>query len=83
MSIAISSLEVGFLFFVRGGYVDPGNQLFFIAGYEGDYWSAWASSSTSDAYRLYFYNSGVNPSHGSSSRYYGRSLRCLIPTTQS
>ncbi len=68
------------LFFVRGGRVDPNDSgKFWDAGQAGRYWSSRATSSTSDAYYLIFGNSSVDPSNVS--RYYGYSLRCLIPTT--
>ncbi len=69
------------LFFVRGGYVTPGNSSapFRNAGQWGSYWSSRASSSTAYAYYFYF-DSYVNPS-GSDYRYNGNFLRCLIPTT--
>ncbi len=68
------------LFFVRGGYVLPGYQLFYNAGQYGDYWSSRAYSNTDVAYSLDFHNSSVTPS-GNGNRYLGLSLRCLIPTS--
>ena len=60
--------------FVRGGYVDPGNYLYY-AGYFGYYWSS-VGRSRSYAYSLYFDSGGVGPS-SNDFRYLGRSLRCV------
>ena len=62
------------LYFVRSGYVNSGGSLGF-AGNNGGYWSGRASSS-SYAYYLDFYPSGVRPSD-SYSRYRGFSVRCV------
>ena len=69
------------LFWVRGGYVSPGNTAtpFWSAGNSGRYWSSRSWSDTSYAYYLSF-STSVNPSY-SNSRYYGRSLGCRVPTT--
>lgn len=63
-------LAVVTLFFVRGGRVDPYNQLFYGAGQFSLYWSSRAHSSSSDAYRFYFNNSSIDPS-GNYYRYGG------------
>ena len=63
------------LYFVRSGYVYPNRSRLDLAGYNGDYWSGRASSS-SGAYYLYFDSSGVRPPN-SSYRYYGFSVRCV------
>ena len=63
------------LYFVRSGYVYPSFSRLLYAGNYGNYWSGRAGSS-SNAYILYFYSSGVNPS-SSYSRYYGFSVRCV------
>ena len=65
------------LFFVRSGYVNPTNYLSY-AGDDGYCWSSVARSS-SYAYALYFYSSDVGPS-SSSTRYFGRSVRCVAPS---
>ena len=65
------------LFFVRSGYVSPTNYLS-SAGYRGYYWSSVADSS-SDAYYLNFYSSGVYPSNDLY-RYDGLSVRCVAPS---
>ena len=62
------------LYFVRSGHVDSGSLRF--AGYYGYYWSSTAFSSTSDAYALSFNSGYVYPSV-ISTRYLGRSVRCL------
>ena len=59
--------------FVRGGYVDPGDNLD-PAGYGGVYWSS-VGRSSSDAYILNFDSGVVSPS--SFGRYYGQSVRCV------
>ncbi len=69
------------LFFVRGGYVFPGNSKpFFNAGRGVGYWSSRANSNTNATYVLDFDASSVYPS-GSSNRYVGSHLRCLVPTS--
>ena len=60
--------------FVRGGRVAPGNILGG-AGYNGNYWSS-VGRSSSIAYYLNFYSSGVGPSNVDS-RYRGFSVRCV------
>ena len=65
------------LFFVRSGYVNPTNYLYYAGNY-GYYWSSVASSS-SYAYCLSFYSSSVNLSNYGY-RYYGRSVRCVAPS---
>ena len=65
------------LYFVRAGYVYGGSNLSY-AGYNGYYWSSVASSS-SDAYRLYFYSGAVGPS-SYGYRYGGLSVRCVAPS---
>ena len=65
------------LFFVRSGCVNPANYLS-NAGNSGTYWSSVANSS-SNAYTLGFYSSGVSPS-GSYNRYNGQSVRCVAPS---
>ncbi len=65
------------LFFVKGGYIDSNYQTFYNAGNTGNYWSLQAYSNAD-----YAYSFGFNTSVGLSnvgSRYYGYSLRCLIP----
>ena len=60
--------------FVRGGYINPGNNLIY-AGYYGYYWSSVGDGSYV-AYYLGFNPYGVFPSdyYG---RYYGFSVRCV------
>ncbi len=75
------------LFFLRGGYVDSG---FRNANYAGYYWSSMAhvasgltralEPDTPYAWCLAFNSGGSYPSNASI-RYYGQSLRCLVPTT--
>ena len=62
------------LYFVRSGYVTPGNYLVY-AGRGGYYWSGRARSS-GGAYFLYFTSSSVLPYYGSN-RYDGYSVRCV------
>ena len=62
------------LYFVRSGYVNPGNRLYYAGGY-GDYWSGRADSSNY-AYELSFYSSNVSPSFYTN-RYSGQSVRCV------
>ncbi len=70
------------LFFVRGGNINPDSITKFLnAGQNGFYWSSRAYSDTTNAYYLLFGSSSVSPSD-IYVRYFGRSLRCLIPTTQ-
>ncbi len=67
---------------MRGGNINSNSQQLWYAGQEGRYWSSRADSSSSFAYSLTFDSSYVSPSSNYYvSRYYGRSLRCLIPTT--
>ncbi len=68
------------LFFVRGGLVHPNRQQLYNAGQIGYFWSSRVGSSTSSAYYLYFTASSVSPSNNNN-RYFGNSLRCLVPTT--
>lgn len=63
------------LYFVRSGDVGPNRSRPHRAGYDGGYWSGRALSSN-NAYALYFYSSGVNPSNGDY-RYLGFSVRCV------
>ena len=67
------------LFFVRSGYVYPNSHYLYYAGTRGYYWSSVANSS-SYAYYLDFDSSYVGPS-GYGSRYLGRSVRCVAPST--
>ena len=60
--------------FVRGGYVVPGDYLYYAGNY-GYYWSS-VGRSSSYAYRLYFSSGGVGPSN-SYGRYYGQPVRCV------
>ena len=62
--------------FVRGGRVRPGDDNLDGAGYYGYYWSS-VGRSSSYAYYLDLYPSGVNPSSFSSVRHFGRSIRCV------
>ena len=61
------------LMFVRGGYVNPGDVLYY-AGYYGSYWSS-VGNRSSRAYYLYFNPGGVYPSNYV--RYNGQSVRCV------
>lgn len=65
-------------YFVRGGYVRQGIDLYVGAGNEGDYWSSIPSSNGTDANDLYFANTGyiVNPSTYPR-RNLGVSVRCV------
>lgn len=60
-------------YFVRSGYASPYDSHLLRVGYEGDYWSDRARSS-SNAYILNFYSSYVHPSIDRT-RYYGHSVR--------
>ena len=60
--------------FVRGGRVNPGDNLN-LAGGRGYYWSS-VGRSSAGAYYLYF-NSGVVYPSDNYYRYYGQSLRCV------
>ena len=60
--------------FVQGGYVYPGSYLY-DAGSVGNYWSS-VGYNGSNAYYLFFYPYGVNPSYDYY-RYYGLSVRCV------
>ena len=62
-------------YFVRGGNVNTNNHYLNNAGYNGNYWSRVANSS-SNAYNMNF-NSSVNPSNNNN-RYNGRSVRCVV-----
>ena len=62
--------------FVYSGYVDSG--LLNDRGSRGVYWSSSVYSSYS-AYRLSLSSSYVYPGTGDSSKYYGRTLRCVAP----
>lgn len=65
------------LYFVRGGYVDPGSYLS-NAGSFGAYWAASANGLYgSDAYILSFDSSTVHPFNDGYYRYYGSSIRCV------
>lgn len=65
------------LYFVRGGYADPGSVLY-DAGGLGAYWTASASGLYgSDVYILSFDSSTVHPSNDGYYRYYGSSIRCV------
>ena len=61
-------------YFNPSGYVGSGSLRG--AGYEGDYWSSTAGSTTSGAYYLYFVSGYVYPSNYNI-RYVGQSVRCL------
>ena len=63
------------LFFVRSGDVDPFYRYLNGPGYEGNYWSSVATSSTI-AYTLYFLSSSVRLL-SDTNRYYGFSVRCV------
>ena len=63
------------LYFVRSGNLYSGSLKG--AGFGGSYWSSTASSSSAEAYSLYFVLIDVYPSYSYDSRYYGRSVRCL------
>jgi len=65
------------LAFVRSGYISLTGGGVSNVGFYGYGWSRTAFSS-SYAYYLDFYTTGVNPS-SYSYRYLGRSLRCLYP----
>ena len=73
------------LYFVRSGVINltVSAGTFRYAGQWGDDWSSRASSTRYDgsaipsAYYLAFTATGVTPSAGPSTRYYGFSLRCL------
>ena len=60
--------------FVRGGNVNPGNNLN-NAGNNGNYWSS-VGRSSSNAYNLNFNSGNVNPSNNNN-RYNGFSVRCV------
>ncbi len=64
------------LYFVRSGNVNVYYGYLRYAGIYGYYWSRSGSAAT-NAYNLGFNDSGVNPSGGPNTRYYGFSLRCL------
>ena len=59
--------------FVMGGYIHPGDRLYY-AGYDGYYWSS-VGRSSSFAYYLRFYSGVVYPSVNYY-RYRGQSVRC-------
>ena len=74
-----NSITTAPLYFVRSGYVNPGTSYLTDAGRYGYYWSGRASSS-SFAYYLHLNSSSVSPS-SSSTRYNGRSVRCVATSS--
>lgn len=81
VGVYTTTLVLGYtakVFFVRSGYVNPNSHYLNRAGYYGYYWSSVAYSS-SGAYSLRLYSSGVVPSNYTS-RYYGQSVRCVAPS---
>ena len=77
-------MALAVVYFVRSGYVGPGNALYGAGSY-GDDWSGlvwsglvWSglAGSSNFAYELYFNSSYVPPS-STNSRYVGASVRCV------
>ena len=62
--------------FVYSGYVKGGSVV--SRGSNGGFWSSTVLSSNY-AYNLLLYSSGVNPGTYSSSKYFGRAVRCVAP----
>ena len=74
MLVQVKNTMINF-YFVRSGYVNPGDILGYAGNY-GYYWSGQAYSSNG-AYSLYFRSCYVDPSNGNGYRYNSFSVRCV------
>ncbi len=67
------------LYMVPGGYARYDSNGLYNAGYYGDYWSR-ISYSQNNSYNLSFVSGSTNASNNYA-RYYGFSVRCVVPTS--